>query len=136
MELPIIDQKFIETPAAKKGEVFHSFSKGICPTCRQLVDGVRMIRNNKDYLRKTSPREEFARIIGGLIAKEGTLDTTNISVAEPTIHPQFLEFCDMAKRPQIARLSFSPNGLRIASDPDFCRELARRHVYVNLQLDA
>ena len=219
MELPIIDQKFIETPAAKKGEVFHSFSKGICPTCRQLVDGVRMIRNNKVYLRKACPRdgisealisgdadwflqsltyitkgsvplkhsmpvkdgcptdcglcadheqhsclpiieitnhcnlecpicivqnknnymmsrEEFGRIIDGLIEKEGTLDTINISGGEPTIHPQFLEFCDMAKRPQIARLSVSTNGLRIATDPDFCRELARRHVYVNLQLDA
>ena len=57
MELPIIDQKFIETPGARTGEVFHSFSKGICPKCRELVDGVRILRDGKVYLRKACPRD-------------------------------------------------------------------------------
>src|SRR5207248_281106 len=43
---------------------------------------------------------------------------------------------DLAKRPEIARVSISTNGVRIASELDFCRELARRGTYVNLQLDA
>jgi tetraether lipid synthase len=219
LELPIVDQTFTETPGVPAGEVFHSFSKGMCPKCRQLVDGVRLIRDGKVYLRKSCPRdgrsealisgdagwflksltyitkgsiplkhstpveegcpkdcglcadheqhsclpiieitnhcnlecpicivqnknnytmtgEEFGRIIDGLIEKEGTLDTVNISGGEPTIHPQFLEFCEIARRPQIARVSVSTNGLRIATDFEFCKELARRHVYVNLQLDA
>jgi len=59
-----------------------------------------------------------------------------LSGGEPTIHPEFLELLDLARRPQIARVSISTNGLRIASDLDFCRELARRNIYVNLQMDA
>ena len=42
------------TPAAR--EVFHSFTKGICPICRELVDGARIIRDGKVYLRKQCPR--------------------------------------------------------------------------------
>jgi len=219
MQLPIVDPKFIETSDAKTRGVFHSFSKGICPTCRILVDGVRLIRDGKVYLRKQCPRdgqtealisgdadwflksltyitngsrphvfstktsegcpadcglcpdheqhsclpiieitnhcnlecpicivqnknnymmsrEAFVGIIDGLVAKEGGLDTVNLSGGEPTIHPEFLEFCELAKRPEIARVSVSTNGLKIATDIDFCKALADQHVYVNLQLDA
>ena len=47
------------TPAAR--EVFHSFSKGMCPTCRELVDGARIIRDGKVYLRKQCPRARRSR---------------------------------------------------------------------------
>jgi uncharacterized radical SAM superfamily Fe-S cluster-containing enzyme len=47
-----------------------------------------------------------------------------------------MEFLDLALRPEIARVSISTNGLRIASNLDFCHELAKRGVYVSLQLDA
>ena len=219
MKLPVLEPKFTRSSDADAREVFHSFSKGICPTCRGLVDGVRMIRGGKVYLRKQCPRdgqsealisgdadwflrsltyikegsvplkhstkveegcpkdcglcpdheqhsclpiieitnhcnlecpicivqnrnnyhmtrEEFAGTIDGIIEKEGNLDTVNLSGGEPTIHPLFLEFLDIAKRPEISRVSISTNGLRIASDYDFCVELAKRGVYVNLQLDA
>jgi tetraether lipid synthase len=53
------------------------------------------------------------------------------------MHPAFLEFLDMARaKKEIARVSISTNGLRCASDYRFCEELARRKVYVSLQLDA
>jgi tetraether lipid synthase len=219
MKLPMVDPKFVRSSDAEVREVFHSFSKGICPTCRGLVDGVRMIRGGKVYLRKQCPRdgqsealisgdadwflrsltyikegsvplkhstkveegcpkdcglcpdheqhsclpiieitnhcnlecpicivqnrnnyhmsrEEFGSTIDGIIEKEGNLDTVNLSGGEPTIHPLFLEFLDIAKRPEISRVSISTNGLRIASDYEFCVELAKRGVYVNLQLDA
>jgi len=219
MRLPVIDPHFTETPDVGSREVFHSFSKGICPTCHALVDGVRILRGGKVFLRKQCPtdgqsealisgdadwflrsltyitkgsvplkhstpvaegcphdcglcadheqhsclpiieitnhcnlecpicivqnrdnyhmsRQEFGAIIDGLIEKEGTLDTINLSGGEPTIHPQFLELLDAARRPEIARVTISTNGLRIASDLEFCRELARRRVYVSLQLDA
>ena len=219
MQLPLNDSKFIETPDARTREVFHSFSKGICPKCHELVDGVRLIRGGKVYLRKQCPRdgrtealisgdadwflksltyttkgsvplkhatpvsegcpkdcglcadheqhsclpiieitnhcnlecpicivqnknnytmtrEEFVATIDSLIEKEGTLDTINLSGGEPTIHPQFMEFLDLAQRPEIARVSISTNGLRIAAEMDFCRELAKRGTYVSLQLDA
>ena len=217
--LPLAKPTFTRTPSVADQEVFHSFSKGICPECRQLVDGSRIIRDGKVYLRKQCPehgqsealisgdaewflksltyikpgsvplkhstpvdkgcphdcglcadheqhsclpiieitnycnlecpicivqnrnnyhmtREEFAGIIDGLIEKEGTLDTVNLSGGEPTVHPEFMEFLDLALRPEIARVSISTNGLRIASNLDFCHELAKRGVYVSLQLDA
>jgi len=219
MQLPIIDPMFIETSDAHEHEVFHSYSKGICPRCRELVDGVRILRAGKVYLRKQCPRDgrsealisgdadwflksltyitkgsiplkhstkvaegcpkdcglcpdheqhsclpiieitnhcnlecpicivqnknnytmsrdEFVATIDGLAEKEGSLDTVNLSGGEPTIHPLFLEFCDIARRPEISRVSVSTNGLRIATDFEFCRELARKNIYVNLQLDA
>jgi uncharacterized radical SAM superfamily Fe-S cluster-containing enzyme len=219
VNLPVIDPHFTLTADAAAREVFHSFSKGICPACRELVDGARVIRDGKVYLRKQCPRDgrsealisgdadwflksltylkpssvphrfstavnegcpkdcglcpdheqhsclpiieitnhcnlecpicivqnrhnynmtrdEFAATIDGLIEKEGVLDTVNLSGGEPTMHPQFLDFLDLARRVEISRVSVSTNGLRVAADPDFCRELARRGVYVNLQLDA
>ena len=213
------EQTFVMTPDAGEKEVFHSFSRAMCPTCRQLVDASRVIRGGKVWLKKQCPtdgpsealisgdsewflkmfayvkpgsiplqhstpvkdgcpkdcglcadheqhtclpiieitnhcnlecpicivqnknnymmsREEFVSIIDGLVKKEGQVETVNLSGGEPTIHPLFLEFLDLAKRPEIARVSISTNGLRIATDFEFCKELARRGVYVNLQLDA
>ena len=72
----------------------------------------------------------------GRSEKEGVLDTVNLSGGEPTMHPQFLDFLDLARRVEISRVSISTNDLRVAADLDFCRELALRGVYVNLQLDA
>lgn len=219
MKLPVDQRRFVFTGDAPAREVFHSFSRSTCPHCKELVDGTRVIRDGKVYLRKQCPAhgrsealisgdaewflrsmgfttkgsvphqhsmpvkdgcpkdcglcpdheqhsclpiievtnhcnlecpicivenrdnyhmpvEDFRRIIDGLIAKEGTLDTVNISGGEPTIHPRFLELLDIARRPEISRVSISTNGLLIASDYAFCQELARRGVYVNLQLDA
>ncbi len=203
-----------------KGEVFHSLSRGLCPECHEVVDGQRLIRDAKVYLRKFCPehgvsealisgdaewwlrslrfaragsvplalstevsegcpsdcglcpdheqhsclpiieitdhcdldcpiclvqnehsyqlsREQFADILDGLIEKEGSLETINISGGEPTLHPEFLELLDMAlARPEISRVSVSTHGLRLASDYDLCEQLAERGVYVSLQLDA
>ena len=218
MQLPY-DAPIVRTPDADAGEVFHSFTRGMCPTCRKLVDGARMLRGGKVYMRKECPThgrsealisgdvewflksltyskpgsvplkfstpekdgcptdcglcpaheqhsclpiieitnhcnlecpicivqnrnnyemslDEFRGIIDGLIEKEGAIDTVNLSGGEPTIHPHILDFLDIARRPEIARISISTNGLVIASDLDFCHALAERGVYVNLQLDA
>ena len=53
MKLPIVDPKHtLLEPTATAPEVFHSFSKGLCPQCKRPVDGVRVIRGGKVYLRK------------------------------------------------------------------------------------
>jgi 7,8-dihydro-6-hydroxymethylpterin dimethyltransferase len=218
--LPLIDRPFVFTPRAKEEEIFHSFTKGLCPTCNKAIDGARVIRDGKVYMRKQCPEhgqseglisgdvdwflksltyvkegskplqnstavekgcpddcglcpdheqhsclpiieitnhcnlecpicivqnrnnynmttEEFGRILDGLVAKEGSLETINLSGGEPTLHPQFLEFLDMARaKKEISRVSISTNGLRCATDYAFCEELAKRKVYVSLQLDA
>jgi len=198
---------------------YHSSTTTLCPKCRKLIDGVRVIRDGKVYLQKNCPdcgKEEalisgdsewflksfdylkqgkipyaystetkkgcphdcglcpdheqhtclpiieitnhcnmscpiclvenkhsyympisdFENIINGLIEKEGHLANINLSGGEPTIHPQFLDLLDIAvRRDEIARVSISTNGLKIAQDFEFCKELASRGVYVSLQLD-
>jgi len=220
MKLPIVDPKFTQIAPPVSGEIFHSFSKGLCPTCKRPIDGVRIIRDGKVYLRKQCPahgqsealisgdadwflksltyikegsiplqystkvekgcpddcglcpdheqhsclpiieitnhcnlecpicivqnrhnydmsKEELGKILDGLVAKEGLLETINLSGGEPTMHPEFFELLDMARaKKEIARVSISTNGLRCATDYAFCEELAKRKVYVSLQLDA
>jgi 7,8-dihydro-6-hydroxymethylpterin dimethyltransferase len=220
IKLPLIEPRFVKTPDVGEREVFHSYSRGLCPSCKKVVDGVRILRAGKVYLRKQCPdhgqsealisgdvewflksltyikegsiplqhstevkngcpddcglcpdheqhsclpiieitnhcnlecpicivqnknnynmtREEFGKILDGLVAKEGNIETINLSGGEPTLHPEFMEFLDMAKaKTEIARVSVSTNGLRCATDYAFCEELARRKVYVSLQLDA
>lgn len=217
MKLP--DFPIVKTADADTREVFHSYSRAVCPTCHRLVDAARILRGGKVYLRKQCPAhgqsealissdadwflkslnfikagsvphkfstlekdgcpadcglcsaheqhsclpiieitnhcnlecpicivqnkhnyemsiDEFRGIIDGLVEKEGCVDTVNLSGGEPTIHPHLFEFLDIARRPEISRVSISTNGLRIARDPAFCEALAERGVYVNLQLDA
>src|SRR5215467_10498275 len=55
MNLPVLEPTFHHTTDARDREVFHSFSKGICPVCRELVDGARILRDGKVYLRKQCP---------------------------------------------------------------------------------
>jgi 7,8-dihydro-6-hydroxymethylpterin dimethyltransferase len=220
VKLPIAEPRFTMLQSAGSQEVFHSFSRGLCPQCRKPVDGVRIIRNGKVYLRKQCPdhgqseglisgdvewflksltyikegsiplkhstevkdgcptdcglcpdheqhsclpiieitnhcnlecpicivqnrhnynmtKEEFGKILDGLVEKEGTLETINLSGGEPTLHPLFFEFLDMARaKTEISRVSVSTNGLRCATDSAFCEELAKRKVYISLQLDA
>ena len=88
-----------------------------CPIC--------IVQNRHNYHMSC---EEFAATIQGLIEKEDLLDTVNLSGGEPTMHPEFLRLLDIARQPEIFRISISTNGLRIASDLDFCRELAAREV--------
>ncbi len=220
MKLPIVDPKLTVLAPPGADEVFHSFSKGLCPQCKKAVDGVRLIRDGKVYLRKQCPvhgqseglisgdadwflesltyikegsiplkystevdkgcpddcglcpdheqhsclpiieitnhcnlecpicivqnrhnyemtKEEFGKILDGIVEKEGQIETINLSGGEPTIHKDFLELLDMARaKTEISRVSISTNGLRCATDYAFCEELAKRKVYVSLQLDA
>jgi hypothetical protein len=218
--LPLLDRKMVFTPDAATREVFHSFSRGLCPQCKRTVDGVRLIRDGKVYLKKQCPEhgpsealisgdadwflksltyvkegsrpleystevkkgcpddcglcpdheqhsclpiieitnhcnlecpicivenrhnydmtvDEFSNILDGIIRKEGVIETINLSGGEPTMHPKFFELLDLAHaRKEISRVSISTNGLRCATDPTFCEELAKRGSYVSLQLDA
>jgi uncharacterized radical SAM superfamily Fe-S cluster-containing enzyme len=220
VQLPLLDPRFVRMPDVGEREIFHSFTKGLCPSCRKLIDGQRILRGGKVYMRKQCPehgtsealisgdadwflrsltfvkegsvpikhstdvakgcpddcglcpdheqhtclpiieitnhcnlecpicivqnndnyhmtREEYVRILDGLVEKEGTIETMNLSGGEPTIHPDFLELLDLAvARKEIARVSVSTHGLRFATDYAFCEEIAKRGVYISLQLDA
>ena len=82
-------------------------------------------------------REEFGATIDGLIEKEGLLDTVNLSGGEPTIHPQFFEFLDIAQAAgDLARLDLDQRPAHRQRLRVLPRARAARKVYVNLQLDA
>lgn len=73
-----------------------------------------------------------------LVASEGEPDLVQISGGEPTIHPQFFDILDAAKRRPIRHLMINTNGVRIAREPAFAARLAtympRFEVY--LQFDS
>jgi 7,8-dihydro-6-hydroxymethylpterin dimethyltransferase len=95
-----------------------------CPVC--IVDN--------QYSQHMQP-EAFGRIIDTLVRNEGQCESVALSGGEPTSHPDILRLIDIASRPEIGRVVLITNGLRLGRDRDFAAALARRGVYVGLQLD-
>jgi len=96
-----------------------------CPVC--LVDAGK----NRDIT-----REEFNRILEGLIRAERQIDVLTISGGEPLAHPQILDMIDeLASRPEIIRTSISTNGLALLRNPELLSALAERNVVISLQFD-
>src|SRR4029077_7521347 len=70
-----------------------------CPIC--------IVQNRHNY---HMSRAEFVATLDGLVAKEGMMETINLSGGEPTIHPEFIEFLDIAgEYLEISRISISTN---------------------------
>ncbi len=80
-------------------------------------------------------RAELRNLLDKLLARVGPLDLINITGGEPTLHPDILDLLQECKRPQIGRITLNSNGLRLATDEDFCRALAELGVYVVLSFD-
>jgi 7,8-dihydro-6-hydroxymethylpterin dimethyltransferase len=64
------------------------------------------------------------KMLDAVVANEGEPDVVQISGGEPTIHPQFFDILDAAKRRPIRHLMVNTNGLRIAKDLEFVERLA------------
>lgn len=58
-----------------------------------------------------------------IVRNEAEPDVVQISGGEPTIHPQFWEILDAAKRRPIKHLMVNTNGVKIAADADFAKRL-------------
>ena len=84
------------------------------------------------------PLAEIERMMDTLVASEGEPDLLQISGGEPTIHPQILEILRAAKQRPIRHVMLNTNGIRIAEDPDFVKQLAefRPGFEVYLQFDS
>ena len=87
-----------------------------CPTCYAM--------SSPHYGRHRS-LEEIERMMDIIVANEGEPDVVQISGGEPTIHPEFFDVLDMAKRKPIRHLMVNTNGIRIANDDGFAEKLAR-----------
>jgi uncharacterized radical SAM superfamily Fe-S cluster-containing enzyme len=64
------------------------------------------------------------RMLDAVVANEGEPDVVQISGGEPTLHPQFFDILDAARRRPIRHLMVNTNGLRIAKEPEFVERLA------------
>lgn len=82
--------------------------------------------------------EEFEERLDVLVASEVEPDLLQISGGEPTIHPRIMDILHAAKRRPIRHLMLNTNGVRIARDKDFVRQLAELNpgFEVYLQFDS
>src|SRR5215204_1517795 len=68
--------------------------------------------------------EHIEFMLDRCVENEGEPDVVQISGGEPTIHPQFWEILDAAKRRPIKHLMVNTNGVKIAADDGtFARRL-------------
>ena len=86
------------------------------------------------------PLAELKQRIQGVIDRKGPIEILQLSGGEPTLHPQFFELVDWVQNhPHIDYLLLNTNGVRIANDADFARQLAtasaRRRIQLYLQFD-
>ncbi|HEY1684895.1 MAG TPA: radical SAM protein, partial [Tepidisphaeraceae bacterium] len=68
--------------------------------------------------------EQIEFMLDAVVRNEGEPDVVQISGGEPTIHPQFWEILDAAKRRPIKHLMVNTNGIKIASDAEFAKRLS------------
>ena len=86
-----------------------------CPTCYAM---------SSPHYGRHRTIEEVEAMLDIIVANEGEPDVVQISGGEPTLHPQFFEILDIAKRKPIKHLMVNTNGIRIAQDPGFAERLA------------
>ncbi|MGH6680236.1 MAG: radical SAM protein, partial [Bradyrhizobium sp.] len=81
---------------------------------------------------------QIESMLDAVVRNEGEPDVVQISGGEPTLHPQFFEILELAKRRPIRHLMLNTNGVRIASDESFAARLAHSvpDIEVYLQFDS
>jgi 7,8-dihydro-6-hydroxymethylpterin dimethyltransferase len=67
--------------------------------------------------------ETIERMFDAVVANEGEPDVVQISGGEPTLHPQFFDVLDAARRRPIRHLMLNTNGIRIANEDGFAARL-------------
>jgi hypothetical protein len=80
-------------------------------------------------------REQVAVMLDAFVASEGEPEVVQFSGGEPSIHPDILEFMEMAKARGIRTVMLNTNGIRLARDPRFAAEVARVGAHVYMQFD-
>jgi tetraether lipid synthase len=86
-----------------------------CPICYAESSPKRQTHRTLEHI-------EF--MLDRVVGNEAEPDIVQISGGEPTIHPQFFEILDAARRRPIKHLMINTNGIRIAQDREFARRLA------------
>jgi 7,8-dihydro-6-hydroxymethylpterin dimethyltransferase len=86
-----------------------------CPTCYAM---------SSPHYGRHRTIEEVEKMLDIIVAAEGTPDVVQISGGEPTVHPDFFAIMDIAKSKPIKHLMLNTNGIRIAKDFEFTKQLA------------
>lgn len=107
-----------------------------CPIC-YADSGVEEVSATNQPRRHRS-LELIEQLLDNVVANEVEPDVVQISGGEPTIHPQFFEILDIAKRKPIKHLMINTNGIRIAQEREFCDRLSQYMpgIEVYLQFDS
>jgi uncharacterized radical SAM superfamily Fe-S cluster-containing enzyme len=69
------------------------------------------------------------------VSYEGSPEVLQISGGEPTLHPELLQIIDLARTKNIRHVMLNTNGVRIAQDEAFARDIAKTGVELYLQFD-
>jgi uncharacterized radical SAM superfamily Fe-S cluster-containing enzyme len=100
-----------------------------CPTCyadSPVGSGPRV---------EAVPLEDLQRRIQGVIDRKGRIEILQLSGGEPTLHPKFFEVLRWLQgNSGIQYVLLNTNGVRIANDDAFARELAETFRYRAFQL--
>jgi uncharacterized radical SAM superfamily Fe-S cluster-containing enzyme len=80
-------------------------------------------------------REHVAVMLDAFVAAEGEPEVVQFSGGEPTIHPNIIEFVEMANARGIGHVMLNTNGIRLARDRRFAAEMARVGAHAYFQLD-
>ncbi|GAB4497673.1 MAG: radical SAM protein [Saprospiraceae bacterium] len=86
-----------------------------CPTC---------YADSSPHHGRHRTLAEIEQMLDLVVANEGQPDVVQLSGGEPTVHPQFFEILDIAKRKPIRHLMLNTNGIRISKDAAFAERLA------------
>jgi uncharacterized radical SAM superfamily Fe-S cluster-containing enzyme len=111
---------------------------GLCPdheqhSCLSLIevtDGCNLkcpicySESSPQRLASHKSLEQIEFMLDCVVRNEGEPDVVQISGGEPTIHPEFWQILDAAKRRPIKHLMLNTNGIKIASDESFAAQLA------------
>jgi uncharacterized radical SAM superfamily Fe-S cluster-containing enzyme len=105
-----------------------------CPTC--YADSPNRAAGQVDAI----PLQELKNRIQGVIDRKGGLEILQLSGGEPSLHPRFFELVEWVQtHPRIDYLLLNTNGVRIATDESFARQLAsaarRGRLQLYLQFD-
>ena len=100
-----------------------------CPVC--------IVRNQHGY---GMSFEHFKTAVDKLVEAEGELPILLLSGGEPTLHPEFFDFCDYVlhgpHEGKIRRLLISTHGRKLANDERFAERFKASGAYASLQFDS
>jgi uncharacterized radical SAM superfamily Fe-S cluster-containing enzyme len=80
-------------------------------------------------------RAQVELMLDRFVAAEGNPEVIQFSGGEPTLHPQIIEFVELAQAKGITYVMINTNGVKIARDDQLLAELARVKPQIYLQFD-